>query len=219
MNHIKQANSYCTLYLVRHGETEWNALKKIQGHADIPLNAKGQQQARQAAKRFKNIKFAAIYSSDLLRAKHTAEIIALEHAMAVVASKMLRERSFGKYEGSTREEMKELFDEFDQMSEEERRHYTFGGVVESDEVIVSRVLTFLCEVSLLHKGNTVLVGSHSGLMRAILIHLGYATYKQLKRIFITNAAHIRLHCDGVEFFVDEVLGLEKGNKKVFSEGS
>lgn len=69
---------YCTLYIVRHGQTDWNVRKIIQGHSDIPLNTEGQEQARVLAESLKNVHFDKIISSDLVRAKRTAEIVALE---------------------------------------------------------------------------------------------------------------------------------------------
>ena len=89
----------CTIYIIRHGETEWNVKKIMQGQKNSLLTTKGIQQAKQAAKQLKQIKFAAIFSSDLLRAKRTAQIIALEHKLIVKTRKILRERYYGKFEG------------------------------------------------------------------------------------------------------------------------
>ena len=75
--------------------TEWNEIGLIQGHSDSPLTAQGITQAKELAKKLKNVKFDLIFSSDLLRAKRTAEIIALEHKLFVQTSKLLRERDFG----------------------------------------------------------------------------------------------------------------------------
>ena len=69
---------YCTIYFARHGETSWNVKKMIQGIKDIPLNKKGEEQAMMIGEKLKNIKFDAVFSSDLIRAKRTAEIILLE---------------------------------------------------------------------------------------------------------------------------------------------
>ncbi|MEK1831722.1 histidine phosphatase family protein [Priestia megaterium] len=64
------------LYLIRHGQTDWNKNKLIQGHADIPLNEAGKQQAKRVAERFRDIHIDVIYTSDLLRAQETAREIA-----------------------------------------------------------------------------------------------------------------------------------------------
>jgi len=84
----------------RGSPTDWNVKGLLQGQSDIPLNTEGEKQAVEAAKKhFKKIKFAAIFSSDLVRAKRTAQIIALEKKMAVETSALLRERDFGPFEG------------------------------------------------------------------------------------------------------------------------
>ena len=93
--------NFCTLYIVRHGETEWNVKKIIQGNEDIPLNKKGESQAKELAKKLRHIKFDVIFSSDLIRAKRTAEIINIEKKLIVQTTKALKERYFGKYQGKS----------------------------------------------------------------------------------------------------------------------
>ncbi len=88
----------CRFYIVRHGQTECNILRKLQGHADIPLNATGEEEAKELAKQFIGTQFAVAFSSDLLRAKRTAEIISLEKNIAVMTTKVLREGNYGKQE-------------------------------------------------------------------------------------------------------------------------
>ena len=100
--------NYCTIYLVRHGETEWNEKKLIQGYSDIPLNKKGELQAKQLGQEFNNIYFDAVFSSDLLRAKNSAEIIILEKKLTVATTKVLRERFFGRFEGSSLNELRRI---------------------------------------------------------------------------------------------------------------
>ncbi len=99
------------LILVRHGQTEWNRVRRYQGQTDIELNETGIQQARKAAGRLAQEKIDAIYCSDLKRARQTAEIIAAPHNKAGVIgeSALLREMSFGDYEGFTFEEMDPKF--------------------------------------------------------------------------------------------------------------
>jgi len=95
------------LILVRHGQTEWNRLRRYQGQSDIELNETGLKQAQQAAKQLAHEKIKAIYCSDLKRARQTAEIIASKHNLTdtIHESPLLREMSFGDYEGLTFEEM------------------------------------------------------------------------------------------------------------------
>jgi broad specificity phosphatase PhoE len=92
------------LYLIRHGETEWNTLGKIQGSSDTTLNKKGEQEARFLARFLWNLPITRIVSSDLARARKTAQIIA-NQSIPVSTDERLRERRFGKYEGLTRHEI------------------------------------------------------------------------------------------------------------------
>ncbi|MGE8317971.1 MAG: histidine phosphatase family protein, partial [Comamonas sp.] len=84
---------------IRHGETAWNVDGRIQGHTDIPLNAKGEWQAGQVAAALADEPLAAIYSSDLSRAWVTAQAIAASTRAPLAAEPALRERSFGIFEG------------------------------------------------------------------------------------------------------------------------
>ncbi|GAB2456775.1 histidine phosphatase family protein [Comamonas humi] len=84
---------------IRHGETAWNVDGRIQGHTDIPLNAKGEWQAGQVAAALADEPLAAIYSSDLSRAWVTAQAIAASNRAPLTAEPALRERSFGIFEG------------------------------------------------------------------------------------------------------------------------
>src|SRR3989339_819938 len=83
--------NYCTLYLVRHGETEWNVKKINQGQSESFLTEKGIEQAKETAERLKDIKFDAIFSSDLSRTQRTAEIIKLDRELIIQTSQLLRE--------------------------------------------------------------------------------------------------------------------------------
>jgi broad specificity phosphatase PhoE len=203
-------NRYCQIYLVRHGETDWNEKGLLQGQSDIPLNKEGEKQAIEAAKKhFKKIKFAAIFSSDLVRAKRTAEIIALEKKMAVETSTLLRERDFGPFEGKHWQEVeKELrmsIKEFRILSDEVAKKMG----IESDEKMMERFLRFLREVAVAYRGKNVLIVTHGSVMRVFLTKLGYLSKEESRQVFIKNLAFIKVLSDGVDFFVKEVFGVEK----------
>ncbi len=99
------------LILVRHGETEWNRLMRYQGQTDIELNDTGIWQAERAAERLANEKIDSIYSSDLRRARRTAEIISKPHDMKgeIHESPLLREMHFGDFEGLTFDQIEEKY--------------------------------------------------------------------------------------------------------------
>ncbi|MFC1627311.1 histidine phosphatase family protein [Patescibacteria group bacterium] len=201
----------CTIYLVRHGETDWNKKGILQGHKNPKLNPTGIQQAQKVAKRLKNIKFDAAYSSDLSRAKQTAEIIVLEHELAVVTRKAIREQSMGKYEGVKRsifrKELKDLLEKIQAMSDEERFKFKRPHGIESHEKVVERFIRFLREIAVAHPNKTILVVSHGGLMKFFLRHLGFADYKKLDHAPIGNLSYIKILSDGIEFEVIKTHGV------------
>lgn len=87
------------LYIVRHGETDWNKKRKVQGFSDIPLNEYGRHLARQTAEGMKDVHLDLAYTSPLIRAKETAEIILAGRGIPVVESLGIKEMGFGAYEG------------------------------------------------------------------------------------------------------------------------
>src|SRR5947209_803921 len=97
------------VYLARHGETEWNATGRFQGHTDTPLNEAGRDQARALAEQLDG-KIGAVAASDLARARETAEIVARALRLkAPVVEPALRERGLGVFEGLTRDEIARRF--------------------------------------------------------------------------------------------------------------
>lgn len=99
------------LFLVRHGETDWNKNLRYQGHQDIPLNEAGREQARKVASRLAREKIDAAYASDLSRALETAQAIAAYHNLDVQITPELRETNFGLWEGLTYKEIDNQFHE------------------------------------------------------------------------------------------------------------
>lgn len=89
------------IYLIRHGETDWNKVKRLQGITDIPLNAYGIELAEKTAEGLKDVSFDCIYTSPLSRARKTAEIIRNGRPIEVIPTEGLLEISFGDYEGLT----------------------------------------------------------------------------------------------------------------------
>ena len=113
----EENKNYCTLYLVRHGETEWNVKHITQGQSESSLTELGIQQAKNVASEFKDIHFDAIFSSDLSRTQRTAEIIKLDRDIIIQTSELLRERNFGKFEGKHSDEYREALKEKLEMKE------------------------------------------------------------------------------------------------------
>jgi len=97
------------ILLIRHGETAWNAVKRLQGHLDIPLNAEGTRQAKALAYALQNEKLDAVISSDLQRAVQTAGEIARLQGVSTRLDAGLRERCFGGFEGQLYSDLPHLF--------------------------------------------------------------------------------------------------------------
>lgn len=87
------------ILLIRHGETAWNAVRRLQGHLDVPLNAEGERQAAALGRALQTEQIDAVYASDLQRALQTARAIAQPRGMSVQEEPGLRERCFGGFEG------------------------------------------------------------------------------------------------------------------------
>jgi probable phosphoglycerate mutase len=102
-------NTTTTIVLIRHGETAWNAERRLQGHIDIALNAEGQRQAEALAGALADTDFDAIVASDLQRAAQTAHALARRQGLAVLADPGLRERCYGRFEGLLYAEIAQRF--------------------------------------------------------------------------------------------------------------
>ena len=92
-------NGEIMLYIIRHGKTDWNNLWKIQGRTDVPLNEEGRAMAESAAEEYKDINFDIAFSSPLIRAKETAEILLKDRDIPIIYDDRLMEMCFGVYEG------------------------------------------------------------------------------------------------------------------------
>jgi broad specificity phosphatase PhoE len=195
-------------YLVRHGETEWNAKMLIQGHTDIPLNEKGKIQANTVAKKLNQVKFDKAFSSDLLRAKQTAEILALEHNLSIETTQALRERNFGPLEGGHRERLREIDIAIKHLSKAEKYSYKHDGLVESDEELMNRFITLIREIAVANPNKTILLTSHGGIIRAFLMRIDPENYPG-EWFNISNLAYVKFATDGVDFEIKETSGIGK----------
>jgi uncharacterized phosphatase len=153
-----------TILLARHGETDWNVERRVQGHSDTPLNDTGREQARALAEELAGEPIDAVYSSDLVRAHETARIVAEQRGLDVTAIRDLREKHFGTWEGLTDQE---IFVRFPQTQETSWRDW---GDAETREQMAERVLGALHRIAETHPDQRVLVVSHGGPLRAVLVH-------------------------------------------------
>ena len=138
------------LLLVRHGETDWNAEGRLQGHTDRPLNDYGRRQAARLAEELADEEFDAVYASDLARARETAEIVGGRLGLTVVLDPDLREKNWGSWEGLT---------------SAERDTVEFSG--ETTEEHRDRVLGAIRRIAERHPHGRVLVVTHGGCVRRV----------------------------------------------------
>jgi 2,3-bisphosphoglycerate-dependent phosphoglycerate mutase len=204
--------NYCTLYIVRHGQTEWNVEKRIQGHTNSKLTTEGIKQARATADKLKPIQFDAVFSSDLLRAHDTAKILLLERKLAIITTKALRERSFGNLEGKlsadVQTELQYIFNQIKAFTTEEQKKISRIKDVETEEQLVSRFITFLREVAVAYPNKTILIVTHGGIMIHFIQHLAFMT-----NFYVSNASYIKVESDGVDFFIKETEGITKRDQE------
>ncbi|HWY79684.1 MAG TPA: histidine phosphatase family protein [Candidatus Sulfotelmatobacter sp.] len=211
-NCLIKHNNYCTFYILRHGETEWNVKGILQGHADSPLTIQGMAQAKILKEELKNIHLDGAFSSDSLRAYRTAEIVMLDRNLTIKTTQLLRERYFGKWEGKPYSlfsyKLKHMLNEFLFLSDKEKQSYKYPDM-ESDEEIVARFITFLRKTAIASPNKTLLIATHGEIMRSLLIHIGFGTYAELPPHAVSNSAFIKLHSDGVDFLIKETKGIIK----------
>lgn len=180
------------IYMIRHGETSWNRERRLQGHSDIPLSDKGKEQAEQLGIYMEDWKIESIYSSDLIRARQTAESIAYRKHLSVQTYSDLRERNFGEWEGVVVSEVKEKY------PAEWETLFKNGGKfgIERTEVIVKRMMNRLTALATQHLGQQIAIVSHGGSIHLVLENVSQGTYgPENGRIDNTGISHLVFDSD------------------------
>ncbi len=151
------------IFALRHGQTAWNAEQRIQGQLDIALDETGVRQAAQLAQALAREGLRAIYSSDLLRARATAEPLAAASGLRVQTDTALRERAFGRFEGETFAEIERRWP--DEAARWRRRELDFGPGGGEDLVSFSaRSLSALTRLADRHAGEAIAIVAHGGVL-------------------------------------------------------
>lgn len=206
-------NAFCTLYIVRHGESENNVREDLKKEFVIDkygsaLTEKGKAQASKLASKLKSVHFDAIFSSDLTRAKETAKILRLVREIAVQTTEVIRERNYGKWHGRYHLIRDGLQKKIGELAEEEKMSFVYDDV-ETEKNAVSRLITFIREIAVAYSGKNVLVVCHAGIMRMFLIKLGYASYHEIPPHSLENTGYFVLESDGTDFLLKEVRGVHR----------
>lgn len=149
------------IYLVRHGQTDWNLEKKTQGHTDISLNENGKEQAKLISKVISNYKIDKIYSSDLLRAKETAEIINENFGLDIILDNRLREINYGDLEGIARPTLsQDVWDIFNSNPEKLNAEPIIN--------VFNRIKSFFND---LDYNKNIIIVTHGGALRTIMYYI------------------------------------------------
>jgi len=179
------------LCLVRHGETAWNAEHRVQGQLDVPLNAIGQAQALAAARVLAEERFDAIYSSDLSRARQTAEPAAGALGLEVVLQAGLRERHYGIFERLTYAEVKTRFPEDYARFEARDPEFAFR-TGEALRDFFDRSIAAVAGIAARHPGGHLLVFTHGGVLDMLYRHVTGLGISAARTFGIPNAGLNRL---------------------------
>lgn len=157
-----------TFYVIRHGETKANKAGILQGHLDVPLSETGRRQARAVAEALSGVRFDAVYSSDLSRARETAEAIMVGRTCPLVLDKRLRELDMGGISGLTLEESRAKYPEFHAglALDPFGTRRPEGG--ESRLDLRDRMSRALNDIYKRHKDGSIVVVSHGGAINAVL---------------------------------------------------
>jgi 2,3-bisphosphoglycerate-dependent phosphoglycerate mutase len=157
------------IWLVRHGQTDWNLEHRYQGQRDLPLNVTGIAQAQELANELDGQHFQSLYASDLSRARQTAEVLARKFHLPIQLDSRLRECNFGSWEGLVYQEVELHFpEEYEARRRDPLNSPPRGG--ESLAQVALRVAHAASDIARQHPSGKVLLVSH-GLALATLVCL------------------------------------------------
>lgn len=192
------------ILLIRHGETAWNRLRRMQGHIDIALNDAGQRQARSLGRALQGERPAAIYASDLRRARDTAEAVAGPHHMTVQIDMALRERCYGAFEGLMYDEISRQYPEAFALWQSRDPYARFpAGEREAEtlEEFHQRSVEIVTRLAQRHAGQRIVVVTHGGVLDCLYRAAHDLPITSPRDFAILNAAINHLHWDGKTFHV------------------
>lgn len=190
------------ILLIRHGETDWNVERRLQGHLDMPLNAEGRRQAAALARVLSGEQIDAVFSSDLVRAVRTAEAIAAPRGLAVGIDAGLRERCYGAFEGLTYEEISERYPDAYaawRARSEDARFPSGKNVGETLREFSERAVGSLTRIAAREKIRKVAVVAHGGVLDCVYRAATGIGFGPPRNFEIFNAGINRLSFDGGAF--------------------
>ena len=181
------------LYIIRHGKTDWNALHKLQGRTDVPLNDEGRRMAEEAREAYRDIHFDVCFCSPLSRARETAEILLRGRDVPVLTDDRLAEMGFGSYEGL--ENSFQIPDcPINVLFRSPEKYDSPPGGAESLDELFARTGAFLRERAepLLKEGKDVLIVGHGAMNSSIVCQVRQLPRSQFWSAGIENCRLMRL---------------------------
>ncbi len=192
------------LYIVRHGETDWNNLRILQGATDIPLNETGRMQAEVIRDTLRVRVIDRVVSSPLSRAYETARIIAAPHKIEVEQDSGLIERSYGVYEGQPSSSFNKVRQILAELPPEQRRVYQHRDE-ETEAIVLDRLMASLRRIAQTSLGQTVVGVSHGSALGMLL--RDQFDRGGLKNPHLTNTAVLHIESDGDSFTLESMRGV------------
>ncbi len=202
-------NNFCQFYIVRHGETTMNKAYRIQGHQNSDLTENAIEKARELGKKLKNIEFSATFSSDLLRAKKTAELLQAEKESTIIATELIKERRMGVFEGKKVEELSHKLKKILYLlGDSTQSNLMRAHQIETVDEMTQRINLFLRKTALAYKNKRVLVVTHGGVIGRLLLDLGYQNAQSFEDLKIANLSYLVLNSDGIEYQIAGVNNID-----------
>ncbi len=187
------------LVLIRHGVTAWNRERRFQGQTDIELDEEGLAQAALTGRRLAAWQVDAVYTSDLSRARQTAEPIAAVRGLPVHIEPRLRERHYGSFEGRTHEELERHQAEAWRRWRQREPDFVLPGGGESLRAFHARVAAALSELARAHRGQTVVAVTHGGVLDIVYRIATGMPLEAPRGHDLLNASLNRIRWDGSAF--------------------
>lgn len=158
------------IYVVRHGQTDWNITGRFQGWADIPLDASGIEHAKNLNHFLKDIDIDVLYSSDLIRALQTIIPLSVQKSLPIYIDNRFRELSVGEWEGKNWSELSQVYKEFIERSSKNGFTEAIPGG-ESLKAFQDRIVNGFESMVQQHEGKDIVLVTHGGSIRVLLCYL------------------------------------------------
>lgn len=199
------------VYIVRHGETDWNVLGQWQGNTDIPLNENGLRDAYTLKEKLSHISFDLCFSSHLQRASKTASILVEGKEIDVTLVRDFQEMGFGPLEGKRKEDFpletqESLKKVYFNKTKDDYFHYQFHPEVNPPIFIFEKVQSAFQQILSQHQNKKILIVSHAGILR---LFLNYFDYQQYQSWDIKNCSYLKIAANSEDMQLVELSGIDR----------